>query len=80
MFLGKFDVFKFIFRQSTIISVIIKLYELSWLSMNDILGKWPKAHTDKAMFVCMFDLILYVPSTVFQLNRDGSSWVEPVLR
>ena len=27
----------------------------------------------------MFDLILYVPSTIFQLYRDGSSWVEPVL-
>ena len=26
-----------------------------------------------------FDLILYVPSTIFQLYRDGSSWVEPVL-
>ena len=24
-------------------------------------------------------MILYVPSTIFQLNRDGSSWVEPVL-
>ena len=30
-------------------------------------------------FVCLFDLILYVPSTIFQLNRDGASWVEPVL-
>ena len=29
--------------------------------------------------VGMFDLILYVPSTIFQLNRDRSSWVEPVL-
>ena len=29
--------------------------------------------------VCLFDLILYVPSTIFQLYRDGSSWVEPVL-
>ena len=29
--------------------------------------------------VCFFDLILNVPSTIFQLNRDGSSWVEPVL-
>ena len=29
--------------------------------------------------VCLFDLILYIPSTIFQLNRDGSSWVEPVL-
>ena len=27
----------------------------------------------------LFDLILYVPSIIFQLNRDGSSWVEPVL-
>ena len=30
-------------------------------------------------FVCLFDLILNVPSTIFQLHRDGSSWVEPVL-
>ena len=28
------------------------------------------------LFVC---LILYVPSTIFQLTRDRSSWVEPVL-
>ena len=27
----------------------------------------------------LFDYILYVPSTIFQLNRDMSSWVEPVL-
>ena len=27
----------------------------------------------------LFDLIFYVPSKIFQLNRDGSSWVEPVL-
>ena len=27
----------------------------------------------------LFDLILYVPSTIFQLCRDGSSWMEPVL-
>ena len=33
----------------------------------------------KLSFVCLFDLILYVPSTISQLNRDGSSWVEPVL-
>ena len=28
---------------------------------------------------CLFNLILYVPSTIFQLHRDWSSWVEPVL-
>ena len=27
----------------------------------------------------LFDLILYVPSTIFQLCRDRSSWVEPDL-
>ena len=31
------------------------------------------------LFVCLFDLILWVPSTIFKLNRDGSSWVETVL-
>ena len=29
--------------------------------------------------ICLFDLILYVPSTIFQLKRDGSSWVIPGL-
>ena len=28
---------------------------------------------------CLFDLILYIPSTIIQLDRDRSSWVEPVL-
>ena len=27
----------------------------------------------------LLDWILYVPSAIFQLCRDGSSWVEPVL-
>ena len=27
----------------------------------------------------LFDLFLYVPSTIFQLYRDGFSCVEPVL-
>ena len=35
--------------------------------------------TPLSVCFCLFDLILYVPSTIFQLNRDGSSWVEPVL-
>ena len=35
-------------------------------------------HCQGAQF-CLFYLILYVPSTLFQLNRDESSWVEPVL-
>ena len=35
--------------------------------------------TDMNLFV-LFDLILYIPSTIFQLCRDGFSWVEPVLK
>ena len=31
------------------------------------------------ILICFYDLILYVPSTIFQLCRDRSSWVEPVL-
>ena len=37
------------------------------------------SYTHYMVFVCLFDLILYVPSTIFQLNGDGSFWVEPVL-
>ena len=29
--------------------------------------------------IVLSDLILYIPSTIFQLCRDGPSWVEPVL-
>ena len=36
-----------------------------------------KSHQLLVLF--LLDLILYVPSAIFQLNRDGSSWVEPVL-
>ena len=41
-----------------------------------------KSDTEAPFFTCflfvLFDLILYVPSTIFQLYRDGSFWVEPV--
>ena len=32
---------------------------------------------DAELNVCLFDLIVYVPSAIFQLNRDGYCWVEP---
>ena len=40
-----------------------------WLRINNF---WPVVDD-------LFDLILYVPSIIFELYRDGSSWVEPVL-
>ena len=48
------------------------------LDYMPIILRIPKMMIDFIWF-CLFDLILYVPSTVFQLNMDGSSWVEPVL-
>ena len=52
------------------------LFQLCFLS--------PKSYTTSGYdiifdMICLFDLILYVPSTIFQLNRDGSSLVEPAL-
>ena len=54
--------------------LVIKIFVLS-------IFEWPFyiGFTVSVRSVSLFDLILYVPSTIFQLNRDGSSWVEPVL-
>ena len=46
-------------------------------STKSIFNESRSKHLDR--YVCLFDLILYIPSTIFQLNRDRSSWVEPVL-
>ena len=46
--------------------VIHQLYNVFWVLKRTI-------------SLILFDLILYVPSTIFLLNRDGSFWVEPVL-
>ena len=43
------------------------------------MGKWPFKRIWFLNLFVLFDLILYVPSTIFQLNSDGSSLVEPVL-
>ena len=54
----------------------------SSIALRNIRGDWNNAGVNaiKKFFILrLFDLILYVPSTIFQLNRDGSSWVEPVL-
>ena len=49
------------------------------LSNNVMEYTWPFIRTGGSHLFILFDLILYIPSTIFQLNRDGSSWVEPVL-
>ena len=44
---------------------------------NQVRFKVNKYSNRESYFAFLFDLILYVTSTIFQLNRDGSSWVEP---
>ena len=53
------------------------IYTLFFAAHLYIHVRWT-SFADNNGFV-LFDLILYVPSTFFQLNRDGSSWAEPVL-
>ena len=55
-----------------ILKYTLNKYHVHWLSSFKHL-KLPIS------IVCLFDLILYVPSTIFQLNRDRSSLVELVL-
>ena len=40
---------------------------------------WTGAISLLISFVCLFDMILYFPSSIIQLCRGGSSWVEPIL-
>ena len=76
--------FKRIFCKHTVETLIRRhiLWCLIWVCTACL----PMSHKKEARliwvyFVClfMFDLILYVPSTIFQLYRDEFSWVEPVL-
>ena len=55
----------------------IQFGEILSICSQDI--EWKRNFGVNQGFAGLFDLILYVPSTIFQLNRDGSSWVEPVL-
>ena len=52
---------------------------LSLLVVTSLSAKLFMKHEELSMVYDLFDLILYVPSTIFQLNRDGSSWVVPIL-
>ena len=55
------------------LSLTIKICRCDWKGWSqENIHKW-------LIFDCLFDFLLYVPSTIFQLCRDGSSWVEPVL-
>ena len=74
-------------EHSAILSAFIKLLFVSKIFVLSIF-EWPfkTGFTVYRNFLTLSNqmlsyivLILYVPSTIFQLNRDWSSWVEPVL-
>ena len=52
---------------------------LGWTSTKQRIKCIAQGHKIVPPVLFLFGLILYVPSTIFQLNRDGSSWVEPLL-
>ena len=56
--------------------IIYKYKKVYTMYFKNVIYSSMKNHV---LLSCLFDLILYVPSTIFQYNRDGSSWVEPVL-
>ena len=59
---------------------ILKTVSNQEVTLKRLISMLPLAYSKAVCWgFCLFDLILYVPSTIFQLYRDGSSWVEPVL-
>ena len=71
-----------IFFQGSKFKMVVCSYTLLELNNKEerlklISSLWKK--TEDYLVRFLFDLILYVPSTIFQLCREGSSWVEPVL-
>ena len=53
------------------------------IATNELAGHKPEPSQSHLVNACpaeeFFLVVLYVSLTIFQLNRDGSSWVEPVL-
>ena len=63
----------------TLSSQFKDFFSISWHMQSLMASLLNHFHHTGSLFVCLFDLILNVPSTIFQLYRNGSSWVEPVL-
>ena len=76
-----FDFGKAVFDMSLHVHCLFFLYHNSRSKIIVRIGATYQGSAQWAqlMFVCFVCLILYVPSTIFQLYRDVSSWVEPVL-
>ena len=66
-------------KMPTIVGILILISMINTLSENLKFKKIFIFQYYSFYEQLIFDLILYVPSTNFKLNRDGSSWVELVL-
>ena len=86
MFQGEHSAIRLTFIKLPFVIKIFVLSNFEWLFYT---GFTVCLHASRTYFVqievesqfrlSLFDLIFYIPSTIFQLNRDGSSWIEPVL-
>ena len=70
----------FFFKITFFIKFFHKYYQCvkQFASIKKMVAKVISRQHREILFV-LSDLILYVPSTILELNRDGSSWVKPVL-
>ena len=71
-------------HQGSVLSPLLFIIMLEALSREFLAGvPWEDLYADDLVIIvcliCLLDLILYFPATIFQLNWDESSWVEPVL-
>ena len=75
------------FREYLIFTKLRKFRENKTLAKNSEFTVWKLLNissdnifrSQSHLAEILFDFNLYVHSTIFQLCRDGSSWVEPVL-
>ena len=70
-------------RQYALLNTLMDKIQLKTIDLGNIylvIEHWVGAKsTHDPLYFCLLDLILYVQSTTFQIYRDMSSWVEPVL-
>ena len=67
------------FCNESLLQVIISLLQVIISLLQVIISLLQVIISLLQVIISLLQVILYVQSTIFQLNRDGSSWVEQVL-
>ena len=70
----------YLLRNLNVVQVTQKSIEVKNYVVQDKLREKINVFVRKLKcYICFFDVILYTQSTICQLYRGGSSWVDPVL-